>query len=47
MSLDFKCRSLRGQKIIGDRVVLSWEDGDFGAWRSDYGEFEVIGSGNV
>lgn len=33
MTLDFKCKSLGrgGQNIIENRVVLSWEDGDFGA----------------
>lgn len=24
-----------------------WEDGEWGAWRSDYGEFKVMGSDNV
>ena len=31
ISLDLKCRSLGDQKIVGDRVVLSWEDGEWGA----------------
>lgn len=27
--------------------MLIWEDGEWGAGRSDYGEFEVMGSDNV
>lgn len=47
MSLDFKCRSLGDQKVVENSVVLSWGDGDWGACRSGYGEFEVTGSDNV
>ena len=35
------------QKTIENRVVLSWKDGNFGAGRSDYREFEAIRSDNV
>lgn len=30
-----------------DSIVLSWEGGEWGVWRLDYGEFGVVGSDNV